>query len=265
MSGKRGRPASLLSKMKGATLTELRPVAEIRNTISYGTPAWRLIRIRQWLGEQRGLQPNFLSAVGLAEIKEQVEAHARGVRGAKALGRLWNKLRAEGKLPARRKWLKERDKLLKQHRPNDTLPKQWIEAAHLWRELSQQIESALVIGDEDWLNELAKAIRGEAKPEQGTEFACKVLDLYRPHATAGRIYDELERLDLVVTKGRRYKVLDRVFASVPDITDAIRDLCDRIKLELKKRPPKLETRDARAQGRFQSVVSADQNKKPPRR
>ena len=39
------------------------------------------------------------------------------------------------------------------------------EAAVLWRELMQQFESALVIGDDDWLNDLAKVIRGEAKPE----------------------------------------------------------------------------------------------------
>ena len=98
----------------------------------------------------------------------------------------------------------------------------------------EQIEAALVIAYDDWLKELARAIRGEASPEHGAEFASKILD--RPDATARRIYDELDRLGLVVDIGKRYKVLDRVFASTPNIMDAIHDLFTCIKRELKKQP-----------------------------
>src|ERR1700756_4312192 len=96
----------------------------------------------------------------------------------------------------------------------------------------EQIEAALVIAYDDWLKELARAIRGEASPEHGAEFASKILD--RPDATARRIYDELDRLGLVVDIGKRYKVLDRVFASTPNIMDAIHDLFRCIKRELKE-------------------------------
>jgi hypothetical protein len=56
-----------------------------------------------------------------------------------------------------------------------------------------------VIGYDDWLKELPRAIRGEASPERGAEFASKVLDLYRPDATARRIYDELVDSDSLWT------------------------------------------------------------------
>jgi len=128
--------------------------------------------------------------------------------------------------------LKERNKRLKQQGSATVVGsklKQWIEAARLWRELSKQIEAALVIAYEDWLKELARVIRGEASPKHGAESASKVLDLYRPDATARRIYDELDRLGLVVDIGKRYKVLDRVFASTPNIMDAIHDLFTCIK------------------------------------
>jgi hypothetical protein len=98
--------------------------------------------------------------------------------------------------------LKARNKLLKQQGSATVVGsklKQWIEAARLWRELSKQIEAALVIGYDDWLKELARAIRGEASPEHGAEFASKVLDLYRPDATARRIYDELVDSDSLWT------------------------------------------------------------------
>src|SRR6476660_9015468 len=70
------------------------------------------------------------------------------------------------------------------HRPND-----WIEAGPLWRELMQQFETAVVTGDDDWLNDLAKAIRGAAIPEDRAEFTVKVLKLWerKPDATAREI------------------------------------------------------------------------------
>jgi hypothetical protein len=58
-----------------------------------------------------------------------------------------------------------------------------MEAAFLWREQAQQIEIALVIDDDDFLNDLAKAIRGEAQPEPFKEFTTKVLGLLRKGAT----------------------------------------------------------------------------------
>jgi hypothetical protein len=150
MKRPRGRPISLLARMKGETREE------IINTIIYGTRAWRFVRLRQLLGERkrslsdgRGLRPDYLSA-GLRAMKAHiVHARAHAVPNMKALDRLWNELRAKrkGKSPPRKEWLKARNELLTRLPKPPPLPdKTWIEAACVWRELSQQIESALVIG-----------------------------------------------------------------------------------------------------------------------
>jgi hypothetical protein len=155
--------------------------------------------------------------------------------------------RNEGEPPARREWLKERNKLLKQLRVNDsrvTLSKEWIEAACLWRELSQQIESALAIGDDDWLDELAKAIRGEASPEQSAQFTSKVLVLLQRNAgaTATDIFEHedlnKEYLDKfpngrVDVKGR-LKVERRIFENKQGVLDAIHDIAAKVNHEFER-------------------------------
>jgi len=154
MNKKRGRPMSLLARMKGANREE------IRNTIIYGTPAWRFIRLRQLLGDERKrllgegreLLPNYLSQ-GLRAMEAHV-VHAR------ALATL------RGKPPVPAKWLKVLARLPK---PPPLPGKTCIQAACLWRELSQQLEHALVIGDDEWLDELAKAIReGESLKQRAS-------------------------------------------------------------------------------------------------
>jgi hypothetical protein len=242
MKKRHGRPERLLARCKGETREE------IINTIVYGTPAWRIIRLRHLIGDKRGLPPNYLSQ-GLRAIEAQVQDRAQAAQNVKALDLLWNELRAknEGKPPARREWLKERNKLLKQLRANDsrvTPSKEWIQAACLWRELSMQIESALVIGDDDWLNELAKAIRGEASPEQSAQFTSKVLVLLqrKAGATASDIFaDEALKKKYLdkLPDGRadvpgRVKVEDHQFANKQRVLDAIHDIATKVSHEWKR-------------------------------
>jgi hypothetical protein len=199
---------SLLAQMKGETREE------IRKTIIYGTPAWRIIRLRQLLGDRRGLlpngtglRPNYLSH-GLAAMEAQVVAG--------------------------REWFKEREKLPKRLRRNYRLrpsampSKEWSEAACLWRELSQQIESALVVGDDEWLDELAKAIREGAPPDdKRVKFTAKVLDLFPKMETARDIYNALEKEQLLPKiaehdSNNRARVMDAINDVVKDVGFVLR-------------------------------------------
>src|SRR5690349_8072527 len=99
MKRKRGRPPSLLARMKGATREE------IRNTIVYGTPAWRFIRLRQLIcderkrlrGYKRQLFPNYLSQGVRATEAHIVHARAHAAQNMKLLSELWKELRAKNK------------------------------------------------------------------------------------------------------------------------------------------------------------------------
>jgi hypothetical protein len=241
MNKKRGRPENLLARMSGETRTE------ICNAITYGTRAWRFIRIRQLLGERRGqalgdkrgLRPDYLSA-GLAAIQAQAEFETGegAIQRMKALDRLWNVLRAKnkGKPPTRRVWLKEREKLLARLRPRDrwaALSKEWVEAACLWRELSQQFEIALAVGDDDWLNDLAKAIRAEASPEKADQFTSKVLVLLQRMAGA-TASDIFKALRVSKRADDKLDVEGRVFANKQGVLDAIHDIAKKVNHELQR-------------------------------
>jgi hypothetical protein len=252
MKKKRGRPESLLARTKDATREE------ICNTIIYGTPAWRYIRLYQLidderkrlLGKGRKLFPNYLSQ-GLRAVEAHiVHARANAEPNIKALDRLWNELFAKnkGKPPTRSKWLKERDKLLTQlPKPPPQPNKTWIEAACLWRELSQQIEYALVIGDDEWLDELAKAIRGEASPEQSAQFTNKVLDILREKASASPrgIFNALG-IEEMLPNGTwktwdkkkkltsRLRVRGHVFENKARVMDAIHDIAAKVGHEFER-------------------------------
>jgi hypothetical protein len=256
MSKKRGRPPSLLAQMKGATREE------IRNTIVYGTPAWRFICLRQLLcderkrlrGNKKQLFPNYLSQ-GLRAMEAHVAyARAHASPNMKLLDGLWNELRAKnkGKPPVPAKWLKERDKLVARLRANEPPrpDKTWIEAASLWRELSQQIESALVIGDDDWLDELAKAIReGESLKKHAdlAQFTAKVLDLLQKMAgaTASEIFTALD-IGEMLPNGTwkawdkkkkltgRLRVQGHIFENKARVMDAINDIAAKVDHELER-------------------------------
>ena len=86
-----------------------------------------------------------------------------------------------------------------------------MEAAFLWRELLQQFETALVIDDDEWLNDLAKAIHGETEPEPSAEFTTKVLVLLRKGATASDIFASLFKAGLVQKQPNGLKVAGRLF------------------------------------------------------
>jgi hypothetical protein len=241
MKRKRGRPKTLLARMKGATREE------IRNTIIYGTPAWRFIRVRQLLDEERkrvrenrrDLLPNYLSQ-GLRAMEALVKARAHAAQNLKTLDWLWNELCAKnkGKPPARRQWLKARNELLARlPKPPPQPHKTWVEAASLWRNLVGQIECALVIGDDDWLGELAKAIRGETSPEHNAKFTAKVLDLLQKMAgaTTSDIFLELHTEELqddgtwkVWEKQKkltsRLRVENNLFETKGNAMDAINDI-----------------------------------------
>ena len=172
--------------MKGETREE------IRNTIIYGTPAWRVIRLRQLLGDERKrvrglgreLLPNYLSE-GLRAIEAQVRARTDAAQQDVKADRLWNELRAKNKS----------NPPIGAVRFRPYSPNRWVEAACLWRELVLQIETALVVGDDDWLDELAKAIReGESLVEHlGDKFIAEVLYLFTkmPGATARDVFLKL--------------------------------------------------------------------------
>lgn len=115
MKKQRGRPKTLLTRrMSGETRDEICKI------ITYGSRAWRFIRIQQLLTERRhqllkvegkGLRPDYLSA-GLAVL--QVEPRAAGKKKRKVLARRSSQCQAIQPLPF------DRDKLLKPLR--DTLP-----------------------------------------------------------------------------------------------------------------------------------------------
>lgn len=214
---------------------------EICNAILYGSKAWRFIRIRQLLGEWRrqvlnegkGWRPDYLSA-GWAAM--QAGAKVRPAEVVKAVEQLRNKLYAKngGKPPPRREWQKENEKLLRRLRPPDASPStQWMEATDLWRELLQRFETALLIGDDDWLDDLAKAIRGEAQPEQSAEFTTKVLVLLQKKAGA-TARDIFAALGSKKSDGR-LKVAGRVFENKQRALEAIRDVSKKVNHELARK------------------------------
>jgi hypothetical protein len=152
MKRKRGRPQSVLARMKG------KERAEIRNAIKYGSPAWRIIRLREMLNVQ-GLPDNYLSTQ-LARFNERTAAHVRERET------IFRKHRThEARCCALRKM---------RHKPPIAL----LVLAVLWREVLAEFERALVRGDDESLHELAKALCGEVSPESRAQFTLKVLDLY---------------------------------------------------------------------------------------
>ena len=238
MNKQRGRPKTLLARMSDETRDE------ICNAINYGSRAWRLIRIRHLLSERRrqllsegkGLRPDYLSA-GWAEIGKQVEERVAAAQRfrAKNKGKLptpeeYSKLRDQFEAEAPSLW-SERERIVSPPRRS-----KWDEAAVLWRELMQQFESALVIGDDDWLNDLAKAIRGEAqpKPEPNAEFTRKVLVLLQKTAgaTASDIFAALESDGLVEKQPNGLKVAGRPFEKKQRALDAIHDIAKKVNHEL---------------------------------
>src|SRR5439155_14197071 len=109
-------------------------------------------------------------------------------------------------------------------RPSAMPSKEWIKAACLWRELVQQIECALVIGDDEWLDELAKAIRdGESLKQHAdrAQFTAMVLDLFPKIQTASGIYERLKKEKL---PDDRLKVEGHVFENKARVMDAINDI-----------------------------------------
>jgi hypothetical protein len=110
-------------------------------------------------------------------------------------------------------------------------------------ELLQQFETALVTGDDDFLNDLAKAIRGEAQPEPHPKFTTNVLELLqkKPSATASDIFAALESDGLIVARPSEkqpngyLKVADRKFEKKQRALDAINDIAKKVNHELVRR------------------------------
>jgi hypothetical protein len=226
MKQKRGRPQGLLTKMRGKARDE------IRNAIKYGSPAWRVIRLRELLGGAQVLPDNYLSAQ-LAQHNARMAAHER-----------------------------ERKTIFRKHRTHEERLRALREMRHkpvvlplhlcLWRELCAQIEQALLRKDDEWLNELAKAMRGEALPDDRAQFALKVLHVYErimwwpvngdfpanmdlratpieavTHVTAGDVYKELKVekvLELPGRDQRAVKVEGHIFENRNRAMDAIHDV-----------------------------------------
>jgi hypothetical protein len=255
MNKKRGRTPSLLARCKDDTREG------IINTIIYGTRAWRFVRLRQLLGDKRklllgdrrGLRPDYLSA-GLRAIEAHViGSTAHAAQNVESLDRLWNELHAKnkGRPPARTEWLKARNELLTRLPKSPPLPdKTWIEAACLFRELVQELEIALAIGDDDWLDELAKAIReGESLKEHAdlAQFTAKVLDLLRKMAGASTrdIFNTLD-IEEMLPNGTwkacdkkkkltgRLRVQGHIFENKARVMDAINDIAATVDHEFER-------------------------------
>jgi hypothetical protein len=101
----------------------------------------------------------------------------------------------------------------------------------------QQFETALVIGDDDWLNELEKAIRGEAEPEHGAEFTRRVLVLLQKNAdaTASDIFAAFESAGLVKKHPLGLEAAGRIFEKKQRALDAIHNIATKVNHELQRR------------------------------
>jgi hypothetical protein len=227
---KRGRPKNLLARMSDETLDE------ICNAIIYGNRAWRFIRLRQL-----GLTLPPLAAE-LAVLRLQLQPRAAGEKTRKT----FRKSRAKNIQPLSFEKLVALKVRLPKRRLDEPADDKWIEAARLWRELLLELTVALLIGDDDWLHDLAKAIRGEAQPEFGAEFTRKVLVLFQKKevfellqrdkdltgVTASVIFAALERAGLVKPDPNGLKVAGRIFETKQQALDAIHDLAAKVNHEL---------------------------------
>ena len=152
MKRQRGRPQSLLVRMKGKAREE------IRIAIKYGSPAWRVIRLREMIGDGQNLPDNYLSE----QLAQYNALHAAHVREYETICRKHRTSKARFRAV---RAMRHKPVILPLH-------------LSLWRELLAQIERALLRKDDDWLNELAKAIRGDVSPDDRAQFTLRVLDLY---------------------------------------------------------------------------------------
>jgi len=236
MKKQRGRPKTLLARMSDETRDE------ICNAINYGSRAWRLIRIRNLLSEGKGLRPDYLSA-GWTEIGKQVEQRAAAAQRflAKNKGKLPTP-EEDSRFEAASLW-REREVLSGAREvfrarivsPPRRSRSKWVDAAVLWHELMQQFESALVIGNVDFLDELAKAIRGQAEPEPNAEFTREVLVLLQKKAgaTASDIFAALKSDGLVEKQpDGTLAVAGRPFENKQRALDAIHDIAKKVSREL---------------------------------
>jgi hypothetical protein len=193
MNRKRGRPQSLLARMKGEDRTE------IRAAFKYGTRAWRFLLLREFLRGKKGLPENCFS---MLRAQHDCDEHERD-----AIFRKYQTWKA--RLRALRK--------MRELRITPIL--------HLWSAFVHQFERALICRDDDWLQELARAIRGEVSPHHRAQFTVKVIDLLdytgSPDVTASEIYDLLHKEKLIDEKlkveGHLFESKDRVIEAIHDI------------------------------------------------
>jgi hypothetical protein len=180
MKRKRGRPPSLLTRMRGEDGNEICPV------MKYGSRAWRFLLLRQLLRDTKEKLPvNYFSAA-------------------------WRKFR-----------------IRKQPGPPPPI-------LCLWRAFIEELESAMVRDDEDWLQDFAKAIHEGVSPDGRSQFAAKVIRLlnYRMWAdvTASDIYDALKKRRL--PHGGGVKVEGHIFENRSRAIEAIQDIAAKIGVTL---------------------------------
>jgi hypothetical protein len=109
--------------------------SDIRNRIIYGHSEWRMVRLRQLIGDGSKLADNFL---------DWLSAHAAEL------------------IAARDKRYKA--KTGKSYEPKE--PDDIIEVAWLWRELAAQFQRAVLNGDDDWFARQATAIKDGGIPQR---------------------------------------------------------------------------------------------------
>jgi hypothetical protein len=211
MKRKRGRPQRLLARMKGEDRTE------IRAAFKYGTRAWRFLLLRELLRGKKGLPENCFS---MLRAQHDCDEHERD-----AIFRKYQTWKA--RLRALRK--------MRELRITPIL--------HLWSAFVHQFERALICRDDDWLQELAKAIRGEVSQHHRAQFTVKVIDLLdyvgSPDVTASEIYDLLHKEKVPVGKIEGLRVEGHIFQNRDRVIDAIHDIAAEIGFTLARRNQQL--------------------------
>jgi hypothetical protein len=207
MKAKRGRPQSLLTRMRGEDRSE------ICAALKYDTRAWRFLLLRDVLRTAELPEDYF------AEVQRDYDARLTAHECEHA--EIWRKYRT----------MKERAHSLRtmRHRAPIMPP-----ILYLWRSFIAEIGRAMMRRDDDWLQDLAKVIReGPLSRDEKSrrQFVAKVIQLFEwlPHLTVNEIYDALEKEKLADGK---WKVEGHEFGRRNDVTDAIRDIATAVGVTL---------------------------------
>jgi hypothetical protein len=196
---KRGRPQSLLTRMKGEDRTEICAAME------RGSRAWRFVLLRELLKKNPKLPEDYF-AEAQHHFDARLAAHER------ERDEIWRKYRT----------MKERAYALRQMRYQAPIMPPVL---RLWRVFVAELGRALVRRDDDWLHDLAIATHeGTSLPDYRARFVVRVIQLFewQPHLTVSEIFDALKKEKL--PDGRLKVEGYSSFENRNRVTDAIDDI-----------------------------------------